>query len=263
MKSCPTPWAAFFIIHLLPHRMLSRFYPNFALMKKEYKHLFFDLDHTLWDFDKNSELTLRQLHAEYDLPKRGITDFDAFLAQYVIHNDKLWDRFRKGFIKRDELRWKRMWLTLLDFRIGDTALAHELSTAYLEILPTKGALIPHAKELLDHCKDRYTLHMITNGFETTQWLKMQYSGIRSYFSEVITSEKSNSLKPHREIFDYALRSTGALAEHSIMIGDALEIDILGAINAGWDQVYFNPLKKAHDRQPTYEVHELAELMDIL
>ncbi len=232
-------------------------------MKKEYKHLFFDLDHTLWDFDKNSELTLRRLHTEYGLASRGITDFDTFYTRYSFHNDRLWARFRNGYIRRDELRWKRMWLALLDFKIGDTALAHELSTAYLEILPTQGALIPGAKELLEHCKDKYVIHMITNGFETTQWLKLQYSGIRSYFNTVITSEKSNSLKPHREIFDYALKATGALAEHSIMIGDALEIDVLGAFNAGWDQVYFNPHKTAHEKTPTYEVFELKALMEIL
>ena len=159
------------------------------VMKKKYKHLFFDLDHTLWDFERNSELTMKQLFEEYDLKGRGITDFDAFYEQYKAHNDRLWERFRKGFIKRDELRWKRIWLTLLDFKIGDTALAHEMSAAYLEILPTKGLLIPYAKELLEHCSQHYVLHMITNGFETTQWLKMQYSGISGYFSEVITSEK--------------------------------------------------------------------------
>jgi len=232
-------------------------------MKKNYRHIFFDLDHTLWDFDKNSEMTLRRLFKEYDLPSRGITDFDEFYAQYVIHNDRLWDRFRKGFIKRDELRWKRMWLTLLDFKIGDTALAHEISSAYLEILPTQGMLIPGAKELLEHCKSKYVLHLITNGFETTQLLKLQYSGISSYFNEVITSEKSNSLKPHKEIFDYALQATGASAEDSLMIGDALEIDVLGAFNAGLDQVYFNPHKKAHEGKPTYEVHGLADLMEII
>jgi len=231
-------------------------------MEKSYKHLFFDLDHTLWDFEQNSALTLQQLYNEYDLPSRGINDFSLFLSNYNIHNDKLWDRFRKGFIKRDELRWKRLWLTLLDFKIGDTALAHEMSTAYLEILPTQALLIPHAKELLEHCKDKYTMHMITNGFETTQRLKLQYSGISGYFNEIITSEKSNSMKPHREIFDYALKATGATSNDSIMIGDALEIDILGALNAGWDQVYYNPLKIAHNRKPTYEVCHLKELIAI-
>ncbi len=231
-------------------------------MGRAYKHIFFDLDHTLWDFEHNSKLTLQRVYNEYNLSDRGITDFEAFLAAYNIHNDKLWHRFRKGFIKREELRWKRFWLTLLDFKIGDTALAHELSIAYLEILPTQTTLMPYAKELLDHCSKKYTLHLITNGFETTQWLKMQYSGIASYFSEVITSEKSNSMKPNPDIFDYALKATGALVEESIMVGDALDIDILGAHNAGWDQVYFNPAKALHDRKPTYEIHGLNELLNI-
>jgi len=232
-------------------------------MKKIYKHLFFDLDHTLWDFDKNSELTLRQLYDEYDLGNKGVDDFSQFFSNYNVHNDKLWERFRQGFIKRDELRWKRMWLTLLDFKIGDTSLAHELSTAYLEILPTQSTLMPYAKEVLEHYKDKCVLHLITNGFESTQWLKLQYSGISFYFNEVITSEKSNALKPNREIFDYALRATGALVENSIMIGDALEIDILGASNAGWDQVYYNPKKNAHTQSPTYEIHELNALLTII
>lgn len=231
-------------------------------MPKIYQHLFFDLDHTLWDFDKNSEVTLHKLYEEFALDSYGIDNFDEFHTQYNIHNDKLWDRFRKGFIKREELRWKRMWLTLLDFKIGDTALAHELSTAYLEILPTQSLLMPHAKEVLEHCKGRYPMHLITNGFETTQWMKLQYSGLTDYFGHIITSEKSNSMKPHREIFDYALQLSGASAQHSIMVGDALEIDVLGAFNAGWDQVYYNPEKETHDRKPTYEVHHLSELLEI-
>jgi putative hydrolase of the HAD superfamily len=231
-------------------------------MPKQYKHLFFDLDHTLWDFDKNSEATLKQLYQEYDLKSMGIEDFDAMFAAYNVHNDKLWDRYRKGFIKRDELRWKRMWLMLLDFRVTDTALAHELGVAYLEILPTQTLLLPHTKELLEHCKGRYEMHLITNGFETTQRLKLQYSGIARYFTHLITSEKSNSMKPYKEIFDFALNAANADVEHSIMIGDAVDIDILGAIDAGWDSVYFNPHNKPHDRKPTYEVQHLKELMEI-
>src|ERR1700722_4082773 len=87
-------------------------------MAKSYKHLFFDLDHTLWDFEKNSEAALRTLYKEYDLPKHGITDFDALFKVYNFHNDKLWERYRNGYIKRDELRWKRMWLMLLDFKVA-------------------------------------------------------------------------------------------------------------------------------------------------
>jgi putative hydrolase of the HAD superfamily len=231
-------------------------------MPKAYKHLFFDLDHTLWDFDRNSELTLRQLYDEYQLGDMDIA-FAPFHESYNIHNDRLWGRFRNGTLKREELRWKRFWLALLDFKIADTALAHELSSAYLEILPTQTSLMPFAKEILEHCKQKYVLHLITNGFETTQRLKMQYSGIASYFSHIITSEKSNSMKPHPDIFDYALKTTGATPEDCIMIGDALDIDILGAANAGWDHVYFNPAKTPHDKKPTYEVHSLSDLMAIL
>ncbi len=231
-------------------------------MSKQYKHLFFDLDHTLWDFEKNSEATMRALYAEFGLDEKGIEDFDAMFRAYNVHNDKLWARYRSGYIKRDELRWKRMWLMLLDFKIADTNLAHEISTAYLEILPTQTLLVPHAKELLEHCKGRYDMHLITNGFETTQRLKLQYSGIARYFNHLITSERSNSMKPHRDIFEFALQAAGATADDSIMIGDAVDIDIMGAINAGWDSAYYNPQRLPHAFKPTYEVTHLEELTKV-
>ena len=230
---------------------------------RQYKHIFFDLDHTLWDFEKNSEATMRQLYKEYDLAGRGIADFDTLFKAYNVHNDKLWDRYRKGYIKREELRWKRMWLMLLDFKIADTTLANELSVAYLEILPTQTLLTPSSKEVLEHCKDKYTLHLITNGFETTQRLKLQYSGIARYFTHLVTSEKSNAMKPKREIFDYALKLAGTNTNECIMIGDALEIDILGARLAGWDQIYYNPARIPHNQQPTYEIFHMEELLGIL
>jgi len=119
---------------------------EFCVLK--YRHLFFDLDHTLWDFDKNSAHVLEKLFEEYHLQERGIPDFDSFLKVYVLHNNRMWERFRNGFIKREDLRWKRIWLTLLDFKIGDTSLAHEMSAAYLELLPAPPALAPYAKVLL-------------------------------------------------------------------------------------------------------------------
>ena len=232
-------------------------------MSKAYKHLFFDLDHTLWDFDRNSELTLRKLYNEYQLADRGITDFDAFFRSYCIHNDKLWERFRNGYIRRDELRWKRIWLALIDFKIGDTALAHELSTAYLEILPTQTLLTPYAKDLLEHCKGRYVMHLITNGFEKTQWRKLDNSKLGQYFEEVITSETSNSVKPNKEIFDYALRITGAELQQSIMIGDNLDADIQGAINAGMDSIFVNHINAdLKGIKPTYVITHLKELEEI-
>ena len=233
------------------------------MYKNKIKHVFFDLDHTLWDFDKNSETTLRILYDEFSLASLGIDDFSTFYKHYSHHNDRMWERFRKGLMRREELRWKRMWHTLLEFKIADTPLAHQLSERYLELLPIQTALTPHAKEILDHCKGRYQMHLITNGFETTQWQKLRNAQLESYFEEVITSETSNSLKPHKEIFDYALSKTGATIEESLMIGDALEIEILGAQQAGWDQVYYNPHKQTHQRKPTYEITCWKELIPLL
>lgn len=226
-----------------------------------YRHLFFDLDHTLWDFEANSRLTLSELYAQMGLRDRGVDDFDLFHKNYLVHNDKLWDRYRKGFIKTEELRWKRMWLTLLDFKIGDEKLAREMGAVFLELLPTRRLLFPYTLEILSYLKGKnYQLHLITNGFEKTQHAKLQHSGLDGFFGEVITSEGSNSLKPHKAIFDFALQKTGAKAAESIMLGDDLDVDIAGARGAGLDQVYVNHLNKPlPEVQPTYTVTQLKEL----
>ncbi len=230
----------------------------------KYRHLFFDLDHTLWDFETNSRLTLDTLYTSLSLEQRGIDDFDRFHKCYLEHNEKMWDRYRKGFIKVDELRWKRFWLTLLDFKIGDEKLARQMAVEFLDLLPTRTALFPDTLTVLDYLKDKgYTMHLITNGFEKTQHSKLEYSGIASYFVEVITSEGSNSLKPHKEIFDYALAKAKTIATDSIMIGDDPEVDIKGAKNAGLDQIYVNHINKKIDFTPTYTVYNLKELMGIL
>ena len=140
-----------------------------------------------------------------------------------------------------------------------------MGTQFLEILPYKTTLFPNAKEVLEYLAAKnYPMHMITNGFEETQLIKMKSSGIDHFFTHVITSELAGSLKPYREIFDYAIKTAGATAESSIMIGDALEIDILGAHNAGIDQVYFNSLVPVTGAlKPTYVIRDLHELKNIL
>ena len=151
-----------------------------------------------WDFETNSRQTLHDLYHTHNLAARGVTDFDLFYKQYIVHNDKLWDRYRNGFIKVDELRWKRMWLTLLDFKIGDEPLARQMGQQFLDALPTRKTLFPYTIEILTYLKGKgYQLHLITNGFEKTQLSKLQYAGISDYFGAVITSEGSNSLKQHK------------------------------------------------------------------
>jgi putative hydrolase of the HAD superfamily len=233
----------------------------------KYKHLFFDLDHTLWDFEANSRLSLLELYEMLQLKEKGIADFDLFHKNYLTHNDKLWGRYRNGFIKVDELRWKRMWLALLDFKIADEPLAREMGNQFLELLPTRKLLFPHTKEILNYLTEKnYQLHLITNGFEKTQHSKLKSSGLDEYFIQVITSEGSNSLKPKKEIFEYAFAKTNAAPAESIMIGDTIDVDILGAVNAGIDQVHVNHLTKefemVNNQKPTFTVFSLQELENI-
>jgi len=229
----------------------------------KYRHLFFDLDHTLWDFDTNSREALLDIYHSLSLDKTGIHDFDLFHKLYLGHNERLWDRYRKGYLKVDELRWKRMAVTLLEFKNGDEALARKMGIAFLEILPTKNALFPDTVGLLEYLKEKkYHLHLITNGFENTQHHKLKTAGINGYFQEVITSEGSGSLKPHPEIFEYALSKTHAEKKESIMIGDTPDVDILGARNAGIDQVYVNHTGNEELVNATYTVNSLMELREI-
>jgi len=228
-----------------------------------YKDLFFDLDHTIWDFELNSKETLWELHLKYDLEAKGIDDFDAFYSLYSVHNHRLWDRYTKGFIKQEELRWKRIYLSLLEYKIADEALSKEMSVDYLDILPNKKNLFPYTIEILEYLKSKdYTMHLITNGFETVQFKKIKNSNIADYFTEVITSEASNSLKPNKEIFEYALKASNAKLETSIMIGDNESADIQGAINVGMDSIFVNHLQIQPTVPATHTITHLKELENI-
>lgn len=235
------------------------------MKQNTYDQLFFDLDHTIWDFDTNSEATLLDLFHELKLNERATGDFNHFHTTYHHHNEIYWDRFRKGFINREELRWKRMWRTLVDFRVTDEALAKQMSDRYLDILPTKTNLFPHCIELLEYLSEKkYPMHLITNGFEKTQYQKIKNSGIDRFFTHMVTSEQAGIMKPHAAIFEYALNLTKSTAEKCIMIGDTLEVDILGAKNMGMDTAYFNPAKPHNDLViPTYVIGSLNELKSIL
>ncbi|MGC4037946.1 MAG: YjjG family noncanonical pyrimidine nucleotidase [Chitinophagaceae bacterium] len=231
--------------------------------KGKYKHLFFDLDHTLWDFEANAKATLQELYTTLKLKERGIDDFNLFYKNYLDHNDRLWERYRNGYIKQEDLRIKRMRQSLLDFKIADEPLAQAMSVQFLELLPSRTILFPYTKEILDYLLNKkYSLHLITNGFEKTQHSKLKYSGLDGYFQQVITSECSGSLKPQKEIFEYAFSKTNALPAESIMIGDTLDVDIQGAINAGIDQVFVNHHRINAHIQPTYTIYSLKELEEI-
>ncbi|MDQ6608806.1 MAG: HAD-IA family hydrolase, partial [Bacteroidota bacterium] len=172
--------------------------------------------------------------------------------------------YRNGQIRQEELRLKRMWLALLDFQIADEALAKQMNELFLGLLPTRTILFPDTKEVLQYLQEKgYGLHLITNGFEETQHSKLKSSGLDKFFKVVVTSEASNSLKPQKEIFEYALNKTGAGVKESLMIGDTLEVDIVGAFAVGMDAVHVNFTDAVQHIQPTYTVRSLKELKEFL
>jgi len=231
---------------------------------KKYEHLFFDLDHTLWDFDTNARHALHEVYNTLRLKDAGVLDVELFYTLYLQHNEGLWEQYRNGKIKQDELRVKRMRLTLLDFKIINEALATEMNELFLDLLPIRNTLFPHTMELLTYLQNRkYHIHMITNGFNSVQQKKITNSGLAPFFKHVITSEMSMSLKPNREIFEYAFKQTGAEAYNSIMIGDTEEVDIAGAKQVGMDQIFVNHISDTYTSKATYTVTHLQEIENIL
>lgn len=231
---------------------------------KVYKHLFFDLDHTLWDFDKNATIALSVLFEEEKIGEIINAPYEEFLRHYLHHNEVLWARYHNGFISTEDLKWKRMWRTLLEFKVADEKLARAMGEKFLELLPVQKQVFPYTFEILNYLSNKgYQLHLITNGFKKTQETKIINSGLKPYFNHMITSECSNSVKPKREIFEYAFQKSGATVSESLMLGDNLEADIKGAINAGMDSVFVNHLDIEREAPSTYTVRNLKELESIL
>lgn len=225
----------------------------------KYKHIFFDLDRTLWDFDQNMRQTLVELYEKYNLVE-AFHEYKNFHNSFVFHNERLWEWYRKGQLDKNILRFKRFELTLKDGGIKNVFLAKKMGEEYIAESPKKTILIPHTLEVLDYLHSRYQLHIITNGFNEVQFTKLKLCGIERFFTKVVTSEIAGHHKPVAGAFDYALRVANASKNESLMIGDDLEIDIKGAREFGMDQVYFNPTATPHQVSVTLEIKELKELM---
>ncbi len=230
--------------------------------ENKYRHIFFDLDETLWDFKRNSLETLHELFVQHQFEERGI-EKKKFFERYHYHNNIYWDLFRKGKVNREELRTVRWINTLNEFDIEDATLSKNLSDQYLHLLPSKKHLFEDTIEILEYLKPKYSIHIITNGFEEVQLRKIETSGIASYFTHIITSERACSAKPNREIFLYAFDVTSATVSDSIFIGDSIEADIKGAQLMGMDHVLFNPENVPHQQTVMKEIKSLLELKKIL
>jgi YjjG family noncanonical pyrimidine nucleotidase len=221
--------------------------------------IFFDLDHTLWDFEKNSALAFSVL-----LPKHEINvDVAKFVELHVKANSHYWKLYRDGHITQQQLRYGRLKdvFVALEYEIDDAAL-NALSDDYIQLLPTNNHLFEGTIELLEYLKPKYSLHIITNGFHEVQALKMKHSKIDHYFTTVTNSENAGCKKPNPEIFEYALAAANVSKCDSIMIGDCIEADVQGALNCGLDAIYFNEHRlEAHPS--IIQVSNLLELKNLL
>ena len=234
--------------------------PNSEL---KYRHIFFDLDRTLWDFDAAAEVAFERIYEKYNLKNLGIPSAHDFHEVYHPLNERLWELYRENKITKDDLNRTRFLKPLEHYGIHDVALADHLSEDYVYWSPRIVRLVPGTMELLDYLKPKYHLHLITNGFQEVQHTKLSGSGMEPYFETLTVSEEVGVKKPNPEIFYYALCKANATAEESIVIGDEMAVDIDGARAAGIDQIFFNPGGQQVEGKRTYEVKTLLEIKGLL
>jgi putative hydrolase of the HAD superfamily len=229
----------------------------------QYRHLFFDLDNTLWNFSANSRSALYDTYDRFSL-QRYYPDFEGYFANFEVNNAALWRLYGADKITKEFLSTERFLSPLRPFGILNASQANEMSAFYLQQCAEKTAVMPNAIELLEYLKPNYTLHIISNGFRELQYKKMSGSGLTPYFSGVFLSEEVGYHKPKPEFFDFAIRQTGAGKTESLVIGDNYEVDIAGAMAYGLDQAFYAPGPTGElPGMPTYIIGDLAELMKIL
>lgn len=223
------------------------------------KHVFFDLDQTLWDFDRNSALAFQTCFKQLDLD----IDVDKFNQIYEPINEALWKRFGENKISKEYLKYNRLKDTFdaLNMTYSDVII-HQISDIYLQTLPTFNHLHPGTIEVLDFLYPHYTLHIITNGFNEVSFRKVAESGMGKYFKNIITAENAGARKPDASVFEYALQQAKAQIEESIMIGDNFDADVLGALNFGMRAIYYN-YRNSNKPQNITTIHQLVELKTIL
>lgn len=227
------------------------------------KHLFFDLDRTLWDFEKNSEVALSKLFVDLQLDTK-IDLFENFFKEYKENNASLWKLYGKGQLKKEDLRDERFRVTLEKFEITDSQLVKKLSDGYVELSPQQTALFPDAIETLDELQlNGYNMHIITNGFKEVQHIKLKNSKLENYFDIIVCSEDVGKNKPSPDIFHYSMQKANATSCDSVMIGDDYEIDVLGALNVGMKAILFDPDNTHNHTEDEHRIHKLNELPDIL
>lgn len=228
------------------------------MLKKEYKYILFDLDRTLWDFDRNAQSNINSLLNRHELFHIDKSDF---YTKYYAINNKLWNLYEKGDISKERLSWERFRLSLLEFGVDNHNMAQMFGKEYLEQMPYQTALMPYAKEVLDKLSHRgCKMAIITNGFKEVQYKKLSNAGIAHYFDAILISEEEGIHKPSPIIFKRALKAINGVKSQTIMVGDDFAKDIEGAMIFGIDQFYYNYKKAQCEGGPTYNSSDLRDLI---
>lgn len=227
---------------------------------KNITDIFFDLDHTLWDFDKNSILAFDKIFSEH----HPTIDSNTFIEIYAPINQACWKLYQVDKMTHEELRYQRLKQTfdILNYAISDEAI-DKISEDYIAFLPDNNQLFDGALDVLEYLKPKYNLHIITNGFAEVQGRKMHNSGLNSYFKTITNSEMAGVKKPHRNIFEYALSSAGVKKENAIMIGDCIDADVRGAIDFGMKAILFDEKEIHSPKEEIIVIKHLLELKNIL
>lgn len=225
---------------------------------REITDIFFDLDHTLYDFEANAKATFDDAFRQYNVSLQS-----DFMTVFTPINDKYWQKLTHNQISREVLRYGRLKdsFDVLGLSVDDETI-HNISDFFMENLCKKGKVFPGTFEILDYLKPKYKLHLITNGPEKIQHQKLEVTKLKPYFRTMTTSEKAGVKKPYPQIFEFALKAAQTQPHQSVMIGDNPEADIEGAINAGLGAVFFNEKKAANPKKFT-EIYHLEQIKNIL
>lgn len=231
---------------------------------KKHSHIYFDLDHTLWDTDKNAEESLQEIFHELKLQEKGISAFDDFHTRYRNHNERLWGLYAENKVGKEAVRVHRFLHTLQEFDIHDQEVAHSIADRFMERTPYKKHLIEGAIGLLEQLHEKFHLSIITNGFKDAQYIKLKSSGLEKYFKDIFISEEVGIHKPDPKIFHHAMKSSSAgSASCCMMVGDSYQTDVFGALQSGLTPVHFNPGNEIVSDAPVITIRKLNEIIDHL
>jgi putative hydrolase of the HAD superfamily len=226
------------------------------------QQIFFDLDHTLWDYATNARETVQELFVRYEDHFGKTVDFGEFYPVYKAHNMRLWEDYRNNLIDAFHLRLTRWQVAFADFGVADNGWMLQFSEDFITLCPQKLNLIPNAWHVLEILSRHYPLHIISNGLAQVQDVKLASSGLRGFFDVVVTPDVCDSKKPDAKIFLHALERAGCVAQDALFIGDNYEEDVLGGISVGMNVVYFNPEKEPNPAGHP-QIEDLMELVPFL